>query len=1216
MKFDLDRPIRLDGLSTSCWFNNSKSFAMMREFELHTSNHFNGPYTLVFSGEAARQPDNTFTFGAATAQYWKLVVLSAHQISSLREQEGISTPVIIEYIRFHEALSVNYEMSVFERELTASTDWSDTKVTAPGLHGPWDNSTKSVYKTFTLPEHSQLRIQARFWALDSWEVGEMATLHVCDAGPTQNCMLWWSMTRGAQSVCDGSWSQSSDAVPNPWAGDHAAHKCYYDIDISKPHQGPPASARDDEGDITLVFGADLDFHSGDESWAFSNVTISIDSHGHDLTIDTDYESEDTEGVLTVAAGRTVTTNGRPAMITAFDVDLAGSLHANGLVSIHGALGDQTIALGSPATSSQMQLSDSELGRVTTTAGLSIGSSLTGTITVAGLSDGSTDSVATLTLLATKSDRVVQFNTNPSSFRNGIAVRANRGISVNTAVTTNETETTFITPGTVTVSTSVALSSSMQQLTITADNIEFQSGSAVSSSTVKLTALTPGRTIGVGTGAGDLSLDNDELGFITANLVTVGDSSNGQITVGGVTAGNTDQMGHLRLTALAPNTAVVQTTDCHFGSLLTLEASENILLGGATTSNGTTVLDAGTGTLTIATGKALSTSGSQLTITADDLDVLGPLNTGTAAVHLMTQTGRSIVLGTGAGQMQVEASEVQQFSSGGLVVGARYRNKDIRVGAVDDTASAGIVGVVTLLALTDGSRIMFDSGASTFHTLEAMADDGLEVGVSLTTVGGSFVLDGDIDDSSTADTQNIISIADAVTLTSFGKLTLENTDAASWLPSGTMQAAGALTLRAGSGVSIMDNLNLLATGTVTAAVSPEYLTGNELLIDADTDSTTYHTTLENAGLSGDSALVHTVLDSRSVGAGVLTVASSKLVYNRDSNIKITAYDLDLAGSLSSGTAAISIHASRMGQNIGLGVEQAGITLPASVSIPDLSLTDENLNRIVVGGSQTIGELVFQRAPEFSWVDSGSGDTHMVTSAITVSNVSRQYNVQPGVVVFGRHFLSNAEYPVEPSITSKYAENGQPRVVSQVYDMANDFLPIIEGYPRFEVPDIVSLGNDIVVTWYPDVRSERTSHQFDWVGLYRKGECKDENEDSLLSPPADLSVAETGHTHQCYLAWAYLEREQLSGTVSFSYEDYHVAGEYELRYFYGDSRDGQGYKCGLQPGTVEFSVHCVLRAKATSSVVTVVKSGPAESMEDIPGMESFTDPDDGHMYVSGF
>jgi hypothetical protein len=277
---------------------------------------------------------------------------------------------------------------------------------------------------------------------------------------------------------------------------------------------------------------------------------------------------------------------------------------------------------------------------------------------------------------------------------------------------------------------------------------------------------------------------------------------------------------------------------------------------------------------------------------------------------------------------------------------------------------------------------------------------------------------------------------------------------------------------------------------------------------------------------------------------------------------------------------------------------------------MSLTDAELSRFVVGSAGTTGDLLFRMKR------STLQNVNAATAAITVSQVSRDYNVEPDTVIFGRQYTSNAMYTTTPSVSSKNSIANKDQIVSQVYQMKNDFLPLIVGTPRLDVPDIISLGNDITFTWYPDTSSQRKSHPSDWVGLYRKGECRDESAESTLHPPKSLSMAETNHVHRCYLAWAQLEPEQLTGTVSFTYDSYKVAGEYEVRYFYGDSRDGQGFKCGLIPGTTGRSPHCVLRAKATSRTITVVKSGPAESMESIPGMETFTDPDDGNMYVSGF
>merc|ERR1712159_875485 len=121
-----------------------------------------------------------------------------------------------------------------------------------------------------------------------------------------------------------------------------------------------------------------------------------------------------------------------------------------------------------------------------------------------------------------------------------------------------------------------------------------------------------------------------------------------------------------------------------------------------------MLDAGSGTLTIAAAKSLATSGQALTVTADDVDIAGTkLDVGSNTLRLMTKTRRTIGLGTDVEQMDVSLSELQKVHAGGLIVGARYHNAGIRVSGVGTTASGGVNGMVTLLAVTDDSRITFD-----------------------------------------------------------------------------------------------------------------------------------------------------------------------------------------------------------------------------------------------------------------------------------------------------------------------------------------------------------------------------------------------------------------------------------------------------------------------------------------------------------------------------
>ena len=217
---------------------------------------------------------------------------------------------------------------------------------------------------------------------------------------------------------------------------HYVHKFYYDIDLT--HYRPHTPAVHSTRDITVRIGTDtgLSASTHDESWGFSDLEILVDTHVHDITIDADYDSEG-DGTLTVASDAMIESNGRSLMITAADIDLQGSISvANSLMSVHGASTDQTIGLGVMHTPAPMMtLTDDELGRITALAGLSVGSSHTGDITVGGITVSNSDMFGTLRLMATKPSKSVKFKSAQSDFSKGIVVLAQGGVHLEESVST-------------------------------------------------------------------------------------------------------------------------------------------------------------------------------------------------------------------------------------------------------------------------------------------------------------------------------------------------------------------------------------------------------------------------------------------------------------------------------------------------------------------------------------------------------------------------------------------------------------------------------------------------------------------------------------------------------------------------------------------------------------------------------------------------------------
>jgi len=170
-------------------------------------------------------------------------------------------------------------------------------------------------------------------------------------------------------------------------------------------------------------------------------------------------------------------------------------------------------------------------------------------------------------------------------------------------------------------------------------------------------------------------------------------------------------------------------------------------------------------------------------------------------------------------------------------------------------------------------------------------------------------------------------------------------------------------------------------------------------------------------------------------------------------------------------------------------------------------------------------------------------------------------------------------------------------SSEYDSMDDFTTLSEEItitelvliaPDLMVPDSVKLGVDIVVIWNAtDGQYSGVSQAGSWLGLYRKAECSEVSE----------------WQHQCYLVARELPAGESGGVVRFSQQDYKTAGEYEIRYFRGNTQHGQGQVCqGLRNTGAGVYMKCNLVAAVTSDAVSVF--GTIESQDDlasVPGLE---------------
>ncbi len=106
-------------------------------------------------------------------------------------------------------------------------------------------------------KHCSLRVQMRYWAVDSWDGGEAGLVWVDGNSIFNNA-------RSDPHQCTAPWTSYGGAFPNPWSGARSQDVCFMDIDTTLPHTG---------NSVVLAASSTIDQTAGDESWAISNVVV-------------------------------------------------------------------------------------------------------------------------------------------------------------------------------------------------------------------------------------------------------------------------------------------------------------------------------------------------------------------------------------------------------------------------------------------------------------------------------------------------------------------------------------------------------------------------------------------------------------------------------------------------------------------------------------------------------------------------------------------------------------------------------------------------------------------------------------------------------------------------------------------------------------------------------------------------------------------------------
>jgi hypothetical protein len=281
-----------------------------------------------------------------------------------------------------------------------------------------------------------------------------------------------------------------------------------------------------------------------------------------------------------------------------------------------------------------------------------------------------------------------------------------------------------------------------------------------------------------------------------------------------------------------------------------------------------------GVLTVSSGKLVSAGlTGDATITAWDVEIQGSTwSSKVLSIH-GSKDDQSILLGTNgpSSDMHLSSTELSTLSatSGAHIGFAGSMN----INGVSATHSAGLQGVVSLIASKSLTGLTFMAAPSNFHALNIQAEKPIALDGDITSATGVILLDADYDNDNDSDGTRDLALENGVTVAAKSLLIMAVTN-------GKIELKGTATLQAGTGVTLLDDLE----GTGSGA----------LVIDAD---------------SADTA----------TGDGEFTLASGKYLSSDNAPVTITAFDVTLDGAITTGSTAnskLAVHNSHPGQTIGV------------------------------------------------------------------------------------------------------------------------------------------------------------------------------------------------------------------------------------------------------------------------------------------------------------
>ncbi|MCC9603439.1 hypothetical protein LOC67_23060 [Stieleria sp. JC731] len=657
-----------------------------------------------------------------------------------------------------------------------------------------------------------------------------------------------------------------------------------------------------------------------------SIQANLSSTVGDLTINSDVDAGDNNGTLTINAGVVVSTPNQQLQITANDMDLQGTLSSGTAETTIGVSDSSAIALGNAVAVNGLTLDTLEMTRITSgdltfqasdniivdgvnqpgtvqgTTNLQSGGTVQFTTTASVFTalnveaddqvdvaadvtttggdiilDGDADNsggTATSILFAagstlTSSNAItLNSSTGGATAVGQLDLLANTDITLNTDLVANgivslNADNDANGSGTVTVSGAGSISSTNQQINITANDLALSGAVSAGTSTVQISD-SDGSGIGLGSAivSGGISLSNIDVGNVSAGTLLI--STQGNISVDGFTQPSSIT-GDVQLQATGGSSTIAFSGSDTTFEEVTMTAADGVsLAANVTVLSGDVTIQAdsdagdGTGTFSIASGFTLDSSNHNVSVTANDIDLQGTINAGTGSITLIDSDDSGIrISNSGAtGVLSVSEAELNSVVTSNLTfsTGGQILVSDV----TQNTATADLTQLIA------GSNVVFGTDTSTFNSLNVQADNGIGLFVGVMTSEGDLSLDGDANNS--ADGNDTVLFFSGVQVSSAGDLTLDATSA-------EIRVNGTATLQADEDLTINDALT--STGTLN------------LYADADADS-----------------------------SGTLSVAAAASIDTNNNALTLMANDLSIAGTVSSGTATTTISDSDAG-GIGLG-----------------------------------------------------------------------------------------------------------------------------------------------------------------------------------------------------------------------------------------------------------------------------------------------------------